>query len=371
MIKETFDKFAALIKGLNDDAVKDAFLNFQKSLEYCIEENNVMREVLRDKYKCKKLQLNEEQKKRLANKAINLNKHILEDIIKIFQPETVLSWHRDLVGQKYDSSESRSEAKRGPKVTPPEVVAEVLRLARRNPDWGYERIASCMEYLGFNISESTVKRILLDHGIIPDPDQKDRIEWERFISAHKDVLAATDFLTAEIMTEKSLERYMVLFFIDIGTRKVKIAGVQKDPDGSWMTQMARNQTDPFDGFLLGKKYLIHDRDPLYTKKFDEIMKGSGITPKRLPGYRPVMNSYAESFIKTIKTECLNKLILTSEEQLRYVLRTYEKFYNTQRPHSGLGGKMIEPLPQDKDGDIIEFNYLGGLLRSYRRVKQAA
>ena len=82
----------------------------------------------------------------------------------------------------------------------------------------------------------------------------------------------------------------------------------------------------FDGFLIGKKYLIHDRDPLYTKKFDEIMKGAGIIPKRLPGYRPVMNSYAESFVKTIKYECLNKLILTSETQLRYVLKTYEKFY---------------------------------------------
>jgi putative transposase len=155
------------------------------------------------------------------------------------------------------------------------VVAEVLKLARRNPDWGYDRMASCMDYLGFSISESTVKRILLDHGLLPSPDQKDRIEWERFISAHKDVLAATDFFSVELLTEQGLERYMVLFFIDIGTRKVEIAGVTQDPDGEWMAQM------------------------------------------------------------------------------------------------GLGGKMIEPLPQDKDGDIVEFNYLGGLLRSYRRVKRAA
>ena len=124
-------------------------------------------------------------------------------------------------------------------------MSEVLRLARRNPDWGYDRIASCMEYLGFKISESTVKRILLDHGIIPDPDQKNRIEWERFISAHKDVLAATDFFNVELLTEQGLQRYMILFFIDIGTRKVEIAGIQKDPDGQWMAQMARNQTDPF------------------------------------------------------------------------------------------------------------------------------
>ncbi len=371
MIKETFDKFSALIQGLNDDAVKDAFVNFQKSLEYTIEENSVMREVLRDKYNCKKIELTDEQKKRLAIKAINLNKHILEDVVNIFQPSTILGWHRDLIGKKYDSTGSPNGARRGPKITPPEVVAEVLKLARRNPEWGYERIADCMAYLGFKISESTVKRILLDHGLIPDPDQKHRVEWARFISSHKDVLAATDFFTVELLTEESIQRYMVLFFIDIGTRKVEIAGVQKDPDGPWMAQMARNQTDAFDGFLLGKKYLIHDRDPLYTEQFSKIMKGSEITPKRLPGYRPVMNSFAESFVKTIKTECLNKLVLTSETQLRYVLKNYIYFYNHCRPHQGLGGRMIEPLPQDKDGEIVEFNHLGGLMRSYRRVKQAA
>jgi transposase InsO family protein len=117
-----------------------------------------------------------------------------------------------------------------------------------------------------------------------------------------------------------------------------------------MAQIARNQTDPFDGFLLGKRYLIHDRGPLYTKGFTKIMKSSGVTPKRLPPLMPVMNSFAESFVKTIKTECLNKLILTSERQLRYILKNYLFYYNHCRPHRGLGGRMIEPLPQDKDGE---------------------
>jgi hypothetical protein len=330
-----------------------------------------MREVLRDKYKCKKLPLNDEQKKRLAVKAINLNKHILEDVVKIFQPATVLSWHRDLVGTKYDSAGTPNGAKRGPKMVPPEVIAEVLKLARRNPEWGYERIAGCMEYLGFKISKSTVKRILVDNGISRDPETKKHIDWELFISAHKDVLAATDFFTAEVLTEYGLQRYMVLFFIDVGTRKVNIAGIDAAPDGPWMHQMARNQTDAFDGFLLDKRYLIHDRDPLYTAKFDDIMKGAGVTPKRLPGFMPVMNSFAESFVKSIKTECLNKLIFTSEEQLRYAIKCYLFYYHHLRPHGGLGGRMIDPLPQDEDGEIVEFNYLGGLLRGYRRLKQAA
>lgn len=367
MIKETYNKVKAIIKGVSDDTTKDLLLNLQKSLEYCMEENSVLREVLRDDFHCKKVKLSSQQKKRLSQKAISLDKHVLEDVAGIFKPETILGWHRDLVGQKYDSSKSSPKNKRGPKPVPQEYVDAILKFAKRNPSWGYKRIASTMVYLGMKVSASTVKRVLDDYGIVPDPEQKKRIDWERFISSHMDSLAATDFFTVEVMTPVALVRYMVLFFIDIKTRKVELAGIANDPDGKWMAQMARNQTDAFDGFLLGKKYLIHDRDPLYTKQFDAIMEGSGIKIKRLPAFMPVMNSFAESFVKSIKTECINKMIVTSEKQLRYIVKEYIEHYNHERPHRGLGGKMIEPYPQDEKGEIVEFNRLGGLLRSYRRV----
>jgi transposase InsO family protein len=121
-------------------------------------------------------------------------------------------------------------------------------------------------------------------------------------------------------------------------------------------------------FFWVKKYLIHDRDPpTLTKQFDAIMEGSGIKIKRLPAFMPVMNSFAESFVKSIKTECINKMIVNSEKQLRYIVKEYIEHYNHERPHRGLGGKIIEPYPQDEKGEIVEFNRLGGLLRSYRRV----
>jgi len=107
--------------------------------------------------------------------------------------------------------------------------------------------------------------------------------------------------------------------IGIKTRKVELAGIAHEPDGKWMAEMAKNHTGAFDGFLLGKKYLIHDRDPLYTKQFDAIMESSGIKIKRLPAFMPVLNSFAESFVKSIKTECINKMIVTSEKQLRYIV----------------------------------------------------
>jgi hypothetical protein len=253
MIKDTYNKFKAIIKGVSDDTTKDLLLNLQKSLEYCMEENSVLREVLRDDFHCKKVKLSSQQKKRLSQKAISLDKYALEDVAGIFKPETILGWHRNMVGQKDDSSKSSSENKRGPKPVPQEYVDAILKFAKRNPSWGYKRIASTMEYLGMKVSASTVKRVLDDYGIVPDPEQKKRIDWERFISSYMDSLAATDFFTVEVMTPTALLRYMILFFIDIKTRKVELAGIAHDPDGKWMAQMARNQTDAFDCFLLGKK----------------------------------------------------------------------------------------------------------------------
>ncbi len=116
--------------------------------------------------------------------------------------------------------------------------------------------------------------------------------------------------------------------------------------------MDRNQTDAFNGFLLGEKYLIHDRYPLYTKQFDAIMESSGVMIKRLPAFIPVMNAFAESFVKSIKTECINKMIIASEKQLKYIVKEYIEHYNHERPHRGLGEKRIELYFQAEKGVIV-------------------
>lgn len=210
-----------------------------------MEENTVLREVLRDDYHCRKVKLSATQKKRLSQKAISLDKNTLEDVGAFALFHSALSTHKanweaaTAVGMKYDSSKSSPENKRGPKPIPQEYVDSILMFARRNPSWGYKRIASTMVYLGMKVSASTVKRVLDDYGIVPDPEQKKRIDWKRFISSHIDSLSATDFLTVEVMTPTALVRYMVLFFIDIKTRKVELAGMSNAPDGKWMAQMAR------------------------------------------------------------------------------------------------------------------------------------
>ncbi len=132
-----------------------------------------------------------------------------------------------------------------------------------------------------------------------------------------------------------------------------------------MEQVARNATDCENGFLKEKKYLIHDRDLLFTGKFRAILKSGGVTSIKLPPKSPNLNAYAERFIRSVKEECLNHLILSSEQQLHYVLNEYLDYYHTGRVHQGIN-KIIEPKYQDNTGDIYCIERLGGLLKSYHR-----
>jgi putative transposase len=156
----------------------------------------------------------------------------------------------------------------------------------------------------------------------------------------------------------------VLFAIDLSTRKVEILGVRPQPNGPWMEQIARNLTCE-ESFLAGKRYLIHDRDPLYTDKFDGILKAAGVNPVKLPARSPNLNAYAERFVRSIKEECLNQLVFSSEEQLRYVLCEYLEYYHHERIHQGLN-RIIEPHHEGNQGNIICIERLGGLLKSYHR-----
>ena len=156
----------------------------------------------------------------------------------------------------------------------------------------------------------------------------------------------------------------MLFAIDLATRKVEILGVDAQPNGPWMEQIARNITCE-DSFLTGKKCLIHDRDPLYTDNFDSILKAAGVQALKLPPRSPNLNAYTERFVRSVKEECLDHLILSSEDQLRYVLAEYLKYYHHERIHQGLH-KIIEPHDEGHQGEIICIERLGGLLKSYHR-----
>ncbi len=172
-------------------------------------------------------------------------------------------------------------------------------MARENPTWGYLRIRGALENVGHQLCQSTIRGILRDAGIPPEPVRSQKTSWTTFLVAHWEALTATDFFTVEVLTRAGLVRYCVLFVIELRSRRVHIAGIVQEAYGAWMEQMARNLTDAVDGFLKDAKYLIHDRDPLFTERFVSILRAAGVSSVKLPARSPNLNAYGERFVLSI------------------------------------------------------------------------
>ena len=369
-VNETVNRLASLMQDVKDGDLRTILSNMQKMSDYMAEKIRIYEEHLTALTGRKRPELTESDKRRLARKGKDLNDFLLASVEPTWAPGTIRNWYNQLVGAKYNST-GANQKKRGRKPKSPEIIEEVLRLAERNPDWGYKRIAGTMNYLGYDISPSTVKNILDDYGIVPDPERRLRGDWDQFIETQQYVTASVDFAQVERLTPFGLIRESLLFFMDLGTREVRLGGIVHDPAGNWTTQIARNMCDMWDGFMLGKKYLIHDRDTLFHRRFDMIFESIGVKIKKLPPFTPQMNARMENFIRAIKTECLDKIIFTSERQLRLAVMEYLEYWNHYRPHAGLGGKMVKPYPQDMNAPVREVSFLGGLLHGYRREPMAA
>ena len=314
----------------------------------------------------KRILLTTHQRIRIAAKAKQLSRKMLEQCTVLFTADTVIRWYNKLVAQKYDGSKNRGKPGR-PQITL-EIIKLVVKFKQENPRWGYQKITDQIIYLGYKISKSTVKNILIENGLDPEPDLTIRTTWHEFIRSHLDVLVACDFFTIELLIGHKLIRCTVFFVIELASRKVYFAPIKLQPDGKYMKQVAKILTDLEDGFLHGKRYLIHDRDPLYTTEgFHEILNGSGIKPVKLPARSPNLNCYAERFVKTIKSECLDHLILSSVKQLEYAIKQYCEHYHHERIHQSLG-RIIELKHNiDNNAEIQCIERLGGLLKSYHRL----
>jgi putative transposase len=283
----------------------------------------------------------------------------------IVTPDTLLGWYRRLVARKYDGSRVRGVGR-------PNSTAEIERLvvtmAQANPGWGYTRIRGALYNLAHEIGRNTIKRILLNNGLEPAPERGKKTSWETFLKSHWGAIAATDFFSVEVLTPRGLVCYLVLFVIDLKTRTVEIAGIVREPDGDWMKQIARNLTDAGEGFLRDARYLIHDRDSLFSADFREILRAGDVKTVRLPARSPNLNAYAERFVRSIKSECLAKIIPLGEGHLRLVVSEYVEHYHLERNHQGLGNQLVERQrgqPPDV-GRVACRERLGGVLKFYYR-----
>ena len=271
-----------------------------------------------------------------------------------------------LIAKKYDGSKSRSPGR-------PRVILEirklVVRFALENRLWGYERIEGELGKLGHRVARTTVANILNENGLEPAPNRSKRTTWAEFLKMHWESIAAMDFFTVEVWTAKGLTRFHVLFVIDLSTRHVEIAGISDCPHGAWVERVLKRQLDDFDGFLRNHKYLIHDRDPLFTRSMIEMLASAGVKSIKLPPKSPNLNAYAERFVRSIKHECLDRIIPIGEKHLWRAVDAYVEHYNHDRPHQEMGNMVLDPSfePAEPDGKIICDEQLGGLIRSYRRA----
>ena len=333
----------------------------QEAIDYLQEENRVLREQLGGK----RLRFNDAQRRRLAVRAKKLGWRMLHELTTIVTPATLLAWHRRLIARKYDGSRQRGPGR--PRVLE-EIRHLVIRMATENRDWGYRRIQGALANLGHEVARGTIANLLREHGLEPTPERNRKTTWKEFLSRHRDVIVAADFFTIEAWTRNGLTRFLVLFLIDLSTRRVEIAGVAREASGPWVSQVARNLSDAAEGFLIGKRYLIHDRDPLFTAEFLEILKSTGVQSVKLPPSSPNLNAHAERFVRTIKESCLERMILFGESSVRKAIHEFVLHYHHERNHQGLENRLIiqEQLVADRAGAVRRRSRLGGMLNYYYR-----
>ena len=329
--------------------------------EYLVTENRVLKRQLKGR-----LLLSDAERATLGEIGHRLGRKALADVANAAKPDTILGWYRRLVAREFDGSKQRRYPGR-PRVER-KLEELVVRMARENRDWGYDRIVGALNNLGHQLSDETVGNILRRHGIAPAPQRKRTTTWKEFIRSHRAVLAGTDFFTVEVLTLRGLVSFYVLFFIHLESRRVEVAGITSHPNEAWMMQVARNLTMDEWGFLDECRYLLHDRDTKYTRSFRQIIESGGVEPLQLPPRSPNLNAYAERWVKSVKDECLSKLIFFGEASLRHALRNYLAHYHSERNHQGKDNVVLFPTlttnAYTADGPVACRERLGGLLKYY-------
>jgi putative transposase len=276
-----------------------------------------------------------------------------------------MRWHRSLVAQKWNFTHRRGPGRPG---IMRDISELILRMAQENPSWGYTRIQGALANLSHKVGRGTIANVLKRNGIEPSPERSKRTTWSTFLKAHWKVLAASDFLTVEVWTGRGLVTHYLVFVINLCDRVVQIAGITTRPDEGWMLQVARNLVDAEAGVLRGKRYLLLDRDTKYAANFRRLVSDGGTNVIRLPPLSPNLNAYAERFVRSIKYECLDRMIFIGQASLYRAVAEYMDHYHRERNHQGLDNQLIRApaVMAANDGAIYRHARLGGILNFYYR-----
>jgi putative transposase len=283
----------------------------------------------------------------------------------IVKPETLLRWHRRLVAGAWTYPNRGAGRPR----LDQDIQQLIVRLAKENPRWGYQRIQGELLHLGVQVSATAIRETLRRHGLDPAP-RRAPTTWRAFLRQQAAGILACDFFTVDTVW---LRRLYVLFFIELDTRRVHLAGVTANPNGAWVTQQARNLM-----LVLGEqgrrvRFVLRDRDAKFCRGFDDLFRAEGAKIVLTPVQAPNANAFAERWVGTVRAECLDWLLIVGRRHLEQVLRVYVGHYNVHRPHRALGLAAPDP-PANPDGtgvirqcQVRRRDLLGGLLHEYRQA----
>jgi transposase InsO family protein len=276
-------------------------------------------------------------------------------------PQTILRWHRSLVRKRWTYPHRQP----GRPALAKETVELICRLGRESPRWGSLRIVGELKKLGVCVSKTSVATVLRRHGL-PPARWREGPTRTQFLSAQAKGIVATDFFHVDTVL---LRRYCVLFVIEIHSRVVHVFGVAANPNGPWVTQVARNFASDLEDAGQRFRFLVRDRDTKFTRSFDEVFASNGVETIRTAVRSPRANAFAERFVRTIRQECLDHLLVVSRRHLKSVLGEYVKHYNQARPHRGL--QLAQPIPRPAEttgsGPVTRRDILGGIIHEYERA----
>ena len=286
----------------------------------------------------------------------------------LVKPETVLGWHRALVGRKWAAYQARPRRGRPPISV--QCRQLILRMARENPRWGYFRIRGELLKLGHQVAATTIRSVLVAAGV-PPSGRRSQLTWKQFLAAHAETLVAADFFSGDTIFFK---RLYVLMYVHLASGRVLLASCTSEPNAAWVTQQARNLSWKLEDEGINLSVLIHDRDRKFALQADRVFQSQGTRVILTPLMAPMANAHAERWIGSCRRECLDWMLIVNQRHLQAVVDEYCLHYNSERPHRSRNlrppASRGHPI-QMAEGQIERTTRLGGLLSDYRQMRAAA
>src|SRR5258706_1361006 len=283
----------------------------------------------------------------------------LRQYLLLVKPDTLLKWHRELVRRKW-TFQSPDVGGR------PRIDAElemlIIRLVRENPSIGLTKIEDELLKLGYVVDRTTIRNVMRRHHLPPAP-QRGRSSWRTFLNHYRTQMLACDFFTVETVT---LQTVYVLFFIEMGSRRVHLAGCTTTPNSGWVTQQARQFLWCLGDESSSMRFLMHDHDTKFTAAFDNVFVSEGFEIVLTPFRAPKANAVAERWVRSVRQECLDHLLILNQRHLWKVVTEYTHYYTTARPHQGIPHQAPSPFQPTRKGPIRRRDILGGIIHDYYR-----